>query len=395
MRLGREYWKLWTASTVSSLGDGIHLAALPLLATTLTRDPAAIAGVAVAGGLPWLLFGLVGGAVADRVDRRALMVQVDLFRAVVVGALAAAVLLDHASTPLLYAAAFLLGTAETLFDAAAPAILPAIVERDRLERANAPLYIGGRIGNEFVGPALGGILFAAAAAGPFLLDAASFAVAAGFLLAMRGSFRPEHGTEAGTLMREVAEGLRWVWRDRVIRAISIGVAVLALVDSAWFSILVLYAFEILDLGSAGFGALIVAGGVGSVLGGLAAATLGTKIGSGPALIGAVLLAAVTQLVVGLTSSVAVAVTMLALSGLAFAVWNILVLSMWQRLVPDPLLGRVTSTYRFLGLGGTAAGAAAGGLLAAGFGLRAPFLVGAPILLVTAVMLVPPLRSLRF
>jgi MFS family permease len=394
MALGSEYRKVWAASAVSSLGDGVHLAALPLLAATLTREPLAVAGVALAGSLPWLVFGLAAGALVDRADRRLLMAQVDFARALVVGLLALAVLVDEASLPLLYTASFLLGTAETLFDSAAPAIVPALVEPARLDQANSRLFVANRVANEFAGPALGAPLFAIAAAGPFLLDAATFAVAATLLLAVRGIFRPDAGQWSKySLLGDIREGLKWTSGHRAIRAIAASVAVLALVDAAWFSILVLYSLEILGLGTAAFGLLLVAGGAGSVVGGLATPCVAAWLGPGAGLTAALLLAAATQAVLGLISSVPVALVMLALSGAAFALWNVLALSAKQRLVPDRLLGRVTSAYRFLALGASAVGAGLGGVAAGVLGLRAPFLLGAPLLIGVAVLSLPALRSI--
>jgi MFS family permease len=186
--LGPDYRKLWTAAAVSTLGDGVREAALPLLAASLTRDPAKVAAVAFAGRLPWLLFSLLSGALVDRLDRRRVMWQVDTGRAMVVLALAAAVLMESTSIPLLVVIAFVLGTGETLFDNAAQALMPAVVGRQHLEAANTRLYAAQISSAEFVGPPLGSLLFGAVAvAAPFFLDAGSFAVAAFLVLAMRGA----------------------------------------------------------------------------------------------------------------------------------------------------------------------------------------------------------------
>ncbi|MDP9373173.1 MAG: MFS transporter, partial [Chloroflexota bacterium] len=169
--LGPEFRKLWAASAVSNLGDGVALVAAPLLAAALTRDPALVAGLAVAQQLPWLLFALLSGALADRLDRRRAMAAVGAGRAALIGALGIAVLLDHANLPLLYAVFFLLGVGETLFDTTAATVLPAVVPREQLPRANARLSGIATVTNHFIGKPLGGLLFAAAAALPFLLGA--------------------------------------------------------------------------------------------------------------------------------------------------------------------------------------------------------------------------------
>src|SRR5207237_6562874 len=161
--LGPDYRRLWAAAGVSTLGDGVREAALPLLAASLTHDPGAVAAVTFAGRLPWLLFSLVSGAVVDRVDRKRVMWMVDAGRALTVTALAAAVLLEATSIPLLVIVAFVLGTGETLFDNAAHALMPSVVSRDRLEEANSRLYAIQISSQEFVGPPVGSFLFGAVA----------------------------------------------------------------------------------------------------------------------------------------------------------------------------------------------------------------------------------------
>jgi MFS family permease len=376
----REFWKLFAGTTVSRLGDGIRFAAFPLLAASLTRDPRLVAGLTFVQGLPWLLFGLHAGAFVDRADRRAVIVAVNAARAAAAGALAAAVLLDRSGVALLYAVAFLLGTGETLVDNAAGAFLPSLVPRERLRRANGLLGAAGRVGHEFAGPPLGAVLFGLAAAAPVLADAASFAVAAAVVASVRGSFRPERAETR--LWADVREGLRWLRRQPSLRAVTAAVAVLGVVDSMWFSILVLYALEVLHVGSLGYGLLLVAGGVGAVAGSLAAARAGTRA----ALAGAILVAAATQLVLGLTADTALAAAMLALSGASFGLWSVVATTLRQELAPDELLGRTSSVYLVLGLGGIAVGGVVGGFVADGLGIRAPFLLGAPLLALTGLWL---------
>jgi hypothetical protein len=215
---------------VSNLGDGVTLVAGPLLAASLTRDPRLVAGLAVAQRLPWLLFSLLSGALVDRLDRRLLMARVDAARCVVVGLLGVAVLADVATLPLLYVVFFALGTAETLFDNAAVSILPAVVSKDRLARANGRLLGAQMVANELVAPPLGGLLFATAAAVPFLLDAGTFAAAAALVAAMGGRFRVERpqGAVPTTLRGEIAEGVRWLARHRLLRILAVAIALMNL-----------------------------------------------------------------------------------------------------------------------------------------------------------------------
>lgn len=376
--------KLLAASAVTNLSDGVGLTAFPLLAAALTRDPVLIAGFTFAFTAPWLVFGLQAGALADRLDRKAVMVRIQLIQAALMSLLGVAALSGHATLALLYSIAFLVGAASTLFDNAAQSVLPALEPPQGRERANGRLLAIERASSEFVGPPVGGVIFSAAAAAPFLAGATGYAAAALLVSRIAGSFRPERTqTLSLSLRAEIGEGLDFVWRARPLRTLLLSVAVLGLVDTAWFSILVLYALEVLDTGSGGFGLLLAAGGVGSIAGGLTAARVRGRAGLGAGLAGALVLAALTQLVLGLASSMIVALVMLAASGFAFSIWNVLSLSLRQTLAPDPLLGRVNSAYRFVGVGATALGALAGGALASEAGLRAPFLAGVPVLLAVA------------
>ncbi len=232
--LGPEYRKLWVASAVSNLGDGITLVAGPLLAATLTRDPVLVAGITFAQRLPWLLFSLLSGALVDRLDRRLTMGTVDLLRFVLLGVLGLAVLAGWATLPLLYAVFFLVGAAETFFANASLAIMPSIVPKEHLDRANGRLFAAELVTNQFAGGPIGGALFAVAAALPFLLDAGTFGVSAVLILALRGSFRvSEPGTPRKTgMLAEIGEGIGWLLCHRLLLALAIMLGAGNLVFSA-------------------------------------------------------------------------------------------------------------------------------------------------------------------
>lgn len=392
--LGPNYWKLWTASTLSNLGDGVTLVAGPLLAATLTRDPVLVAGIAFAQRLPWLLFSLVSGALVDRLDRRALMVAVDASRTVLLGFLGLAVLGDFVSIPLLYAVFFLMGTAETLFDTASVSILPAVVARESLEKANGRLFGAQIVANEFVAPPLGGLLFAVAASVPFLVDAGSFAAATAFVLLMRGRFRVERpeGAPPTTLWSEISEGIRWLWGNRLLRTLAISLGISNLTATATVSIFVLFAQERLGLGPVGYGVLLTSGAVGGVAGSFAAEYLVGWLGAGTTMRLGLLIEAVSAGVIALSREPVVVGVMLALFGFHAIVWNVVTISLRQQIIPERLLGRVNSAYRLLGLGGMSAGALIGGLLARSLGLTAPFWFAALSVAVLAIIIWPILSN---
>ena len=243
MSLGRNFHKALAASGFANLADGVMWVALPLLAVQLTRSPLLIAGVTVAARAPWLLLSLVAGALADRLDRRQTMIRVNLVRTVLLGGLALAVAADVASLAMLYAVAVLLGIAETLFDTSAQSLLPAIVDRDDLTRANSRLFAVELVANEFAGPPLGGLLAAAGLAVALGLPAVAYLVGAGCLVLISGSFRAAGAGPAGStrLRDEIAEGARFVWRHPVLRPLAIMLGVENMAFAAAFAVFVLYA----------------------------------------------------------------------------------------------------------------------------------------------------------
>jgi len=388
--LGPEYRKLWSASTISNLGDGVTLTAGPLLAASITRDPVLVAGVAFAQRVPWLLFPLISGALVDRLDRRRVMGYVDAARTALIGALGVAVLLGGASLPLMYAVFFLVGTLETLFDNASQAILPAVVSREQLERANSRLLGAQIVSNQLAGPPLGGLLFSVAVAVPFLLDAGTFAAAAALVLALRGRFRPERkeGAPPTTLVAEIGEGLRWLWNHRLIRTLAVMLGVFNMTLAATDAILVLFAQDVLGLGSFGYAVLLTSGAVGGVIGSLMADRIIVWLGSGGALQAAVLISAVVIGAVALTESAFVVWAVFLLIGLTGVVWNVITVSFRQAVVPQEIFGRVNSVYRLLGWGGISVGALLGGLLARSFGLTAPFWFAAAALAIMFLLTLP-------
>src|SRR5688500_18749428 len=219
--LGPRYWKLWSASAVANLGDGIFQVAVALLAVRLTRSPLLISGVAVAARLPWLFLALPAGAWADRWDRRLTMLRMNVVRVVGLGGLAAAVAADLASIGLLYAVALVLGCAEVLFDTSAQTMMPAVVEsKDDLSKANGRLFAAETVLNQFVGPPLGGLLVAASMAAAIGSSAVLYVVALVALALLTGSFRTARSGPVVSLRADIAEGLRYLARHRLLRTLA-------------------------------------------------------------------------------------------------------------------------------------------------------------------------------
>ena len=425
--LGVNYWKLWTASVITNFGDGVAIVAYPWLASAVTRSPVHIALVTVATRLPWLLFSLPAGVVADRVDRKRLVVLMDVIRFAVTIAVAVAVLASRAdlASPgdiasgvaqpppnaafllvVVYAAALLLGTAEVFRDNSAQTLMPALVDKENLERANGRMWGAEMVMNSFAGPPAGGFLLAIAFAIPFFVDAATFAVSAALILTIAGRFRatPEAGVEVKppSFRAELKEGVRWLWGHDLFRPMAISLGVLNAMASLATATYVLFVQEILQLDATAFGAILTAGAVGGVVGSLLAPRVSKRIGQGASLFASILVFAATLLVTGLTSSVWVVWAMAAISTFFVMVWNVITVSLRQALIPDRILGRVNSVYRFFGWGMIPIGTFLGGLLVAlsepllgrEWALRAPFVFGAAVQAGLFVYALPRLNSAR-
>ncbi|GAA1229865.1 hypothetical protein GCM10009665_20380 [Kitasatospora nipponensis] len=402
--LPAAFHRLWAASTVSSLGDGVYFAALPLLAATLTRDPLTLALVTSAALLPWLLFGLHGGALVDRWNHRRTMWLTDLARAVLLAIPAVAAAVGLLSIPLLIAVAFLLGIGQILFDTAGSAYLPQLLDRDLtlLQRANARTMGARTVAADFAGPPLGSALFVLARALPFGLDALSF-LASSLLVrtlpgepgATRGAARQEAREEQGetvgpapakpSLWAEAKVGAGYLLRDKVLLGLALRPAIGNLAFVGADAVLVLFAHQLLHLGDLGYGVLLASQAAGGLLGAALAGRLGGLLGTGGALTATALLEAAALVGLGCSGNPITAGLALALLGAAMAATMVLAPSVSQALIPAELAGRIGATRRLMAVGAAPIGAVLGGWLATGAGLRAPFLAGAVLLASTAVL----------
>ncbi|EYT80477.1 MULTISPECIES: MFS transporter [unclassified Streptomyces] len=383
------FGRLWSAAVLSSFGDALRTAALPLLAASLTDDPLLIASVTACGYLPWIVFGLLGGAVADRVDQRRAMGAVDAVRALLVGAFAVAVALGHASIGLLIALAFALTTLQTLFDNAATALLPALVDREALGSANTRLMTGQRVAGGLVGAPVVPVLIAAGAAVPFAADAVTFLLAAVLVASLRTAAPPRPPRPAGsTLRREIAEGLRVLRRDRALRALCTATALCNVGMGALIATLVVLVTGRLHTGPGGYAAATTAYTVGSLAGGAVNRPLVARLGRTRA----VLLAGLTQiaalLVIGTVRDLIALVAAMAVFGLMGMVWNVNTTTLMQQRSPEGLLGRVSAAFRTLAVAGAPLGALLGGAVAAAWGPNTPALLAAAFFVLSVCALTP-------
>jgi len=359
---------LLSAAAMSNLADGIAALALPWIASLITRDATLIALVAFSSRLPWFLFAIPAGVMTDRADRRLLMVRADLVRlALSLGVLwmAATLTQDVAATPViatLSLLAFGLGCAEVLRDNAAQTVLPSIIGKDDLERANGQLWTVEQIMGAFVGPPLAGMLIVWSAPAPFALNALGFAMAA--VLIWRLRIPPRAPVQRRPVLTEMRDGWEWMRAHPSILRLAVMLGFLNAVVMMALTILVLFSQDVLSLGAAGYGMLMTASAAGGVAGGIFGPGLVARLGARGAVRLALLLFPVPFVAIALTSSVWVVAAALFTEMFAGLIWNIVTVSYRQRRIPDHLLGRVNSLYRFFGWGMMPIGALAGGWIVA-------------------------------
>ena len=393
-RLGSAYWRLWWANAVDNTGDGAFAAALPLLAVALTRDPVLISAVSVATYLPWLVVSLPAGALVDRRDRVTLMWAAQLVQGAAVAAVAVLVAVHHVSIWTLVAAGLCLGSAQVVFDNAAQSVLPSLVPKDLLPRANGTQYVVQVIGGSFVGPPVGSALFALAPVAPFAVDVASFAGSAA-LLTRLPRCRPGadmHGRRQPESAHGVTAGLRWLSGHRLLRIVVVMLAVSGFCSRLGTGAFVLFATQTLHVSVRGYGLLLASSALGSVIGGLVNPALARRHGPVPLLVLATCIGSAQAVGIGLAPDPLVLGAMMACGGFSTTLWNVVTVSMRQREVPAELFGRVNSVYRMLGWGTRPLGALVGGFLAEAAGLRAPFIVGGVLRAAIFLALLPALLA---
>lgn len=429
-RLGANYVKLLSASTVSNLGDGIGAIAYPWLASAITRNPLLIALVAVVQWLPWLVFSLPAGVITDRFDRRRLMVSANTIRAILTLLVAVAVLSRQGSLPLSEAvtdatavttdaplylmvllATLLFGFAEVIYDNSAQTLLPSIVHVDNLEKANGRMWSVERVANVFAGPPLAALLIAIAFSLPFFVDAITFVVSAALIAMIQ---TPRRGVAASSAPRspgpdrrpwkvELAEGFRWLWDHHLLRSLAITLGLLNLLGTMFGATLILYSQEVLGTSATEFALLGTGGAIGAVIGGWTASSIARRIGPGRALGLTLVGGGLLTITIGMASWWPVAWLLFVAYSFTAVLWNVITVSFRQAVIPDHLLGRVNSVYRFFGWGMMPIGAALGGLIVVltdlvgtrELALRMPWLVSGVLSIALLAYAAPRLTTERF
>ena len=373
-RLPAIFWRHFAASTTSNLGDGLVAGAAPLLALTLTDDPRLLSSVSVAAMLPWFVMALPVGVFIDRHERRRIMATANALRALLFVAATSAILLNVMTIWWLFGVVLALAVCEVFYDMSAQAFLPSIVDDHQLETANGRLYAAEVAANSFVGLPLGTWLFVLAAAAPFGVQAVALVIAAFFI----ASIRPKHPFVATptkeNYVQSLRTGLAWLWRHPLLRMLALMLGAANMCHMFAQSIFAKYVRDELGLGPRGFGLLLAATAIGSIVGGLVGARLARLIGPAVAIVFSYAMFAALEIIPAVLPRVWAVVIAGVLMATFGTVWNVITVSLRQRLIPQELFGRVNSVYRFIGTGTSAFGALIGGQIAFYFGLRATYLV---------------------
>lgn len=385
--LGPAFRRLWAAAAVSNLGDGVARSAIPLLAVQLTDRPALVAGLVFAQQVPWLIFGLFAGVVADRVDRRRLMGGVDLARGIVVGVLAVLVVTDRATIAVLWGVMFLLGTGETFFDSASQAFFPNVVREEHLERANGRLFVTQSVVDELAGPPVGAFLFAAIAPLPFFIDGASFVVAALIVLTFPRSVRsaPARATADAPRARirdDLRTGAQFLFSHRVLRRLMLIGAIYNGLAWGSESVLALFAIRELGVSTRVFGLVLAELALGGIAAGLFIDRITDRLGPGRTMAFAFGVVGVGATAAGASPNAVGFAAGLTAVGFAGTAASVVLISLRQALVPDELRGRVNSMFRLGLMAAAPVGALVAGQLATHLSVRAPALalgVGSAVL----------------
>jgi MFS family permease len=371
-RMGTSFRWLLGSSWVTNIGDGIALAAGPLLVASQTHNAILVALAGLLQRAPWLILGLYAGAIADRVDRRVLVMASDALRACVVAMLCVVIATGRVDIALVLVAMFLLGVTEVFADTTSATLLPMLVDREDLGIGNARFQASFLVANQIVGPPLGAVLFAAGMVWPFVVQVVC--VALGVVLVARiatpkGGVRDVAHTHVA---RDIVEGVRWLVHNAAVRTLALVILAFNITWGAGWSVLVLYSLDHLHMRDIGFGLLTSAAAVGGLIGTSSYGWIERHVALATVMRVCLLLEVLMHLSLALTTSGAVAMAIMVVFGAYAFVWGTVSQTVRQRVTPTELQGRVGSVYMVALFGGLVVGQALGGWLAEGWGLTAPF-----------------------
>jgi len=381
--LGKDFSRIWSASLITNLVDGVLRLSAPLLAVSLTEDPVLIGLMTALGLLPWLFFAIPIGAYVDRVDRRKALVGGNMLRSAIAIFVAFAIAQEFINIWILLGCVFLFGICEVLVDTTSQSVLPQILDKSNFERGNSRLQISEVIVAQFAGSPLSGFLYAISIALPFYFSTAGF-VAAALLLALfpfQKDVNPVHEDDQGKerlgIRGDIKFALNYLYQDKRILSIVVITTSIGFFYSISTAVAPLFILKELNVEPSLFGVVLAIQGVGALVGSIAAPAASKKFGRGRALGMNLVIASFMIVLTGIAPNVYVFVVISVVVGFTISVWNILLMSLYQSLIPSHLYGRIHGARRTIVWGLMPIGSVIGGVIARG-GLRLPFIIGGGI-----------------
>ena len=380
--------RMWASSIISNLADGVMLAAVPLLAISLTDSPVLISLIGAMVMLPWLLFAIPIGAIVDRVDRRYIFAGANASRSAVVGVLALLIALDHVTIFWLLAAAFIIGVCEVAADTTAQSLIPQILEEKDFEKGNSRLQISETVIQGFIGAPISGFIYAAAIYLPFFINSLGFAISALLALTIPVKYLQDirQEGEEKTERRFVADmkfGIAYLFNQKVLRRLVVTTATIGLCYAMGSATMVLFIIKELGLQERFFGVILAIEGVGAILGALVASRTSSKFGRSKVMTFAIVASSAVLLIQGFSPNIYIFVALATFGGFVISQWNILLMATYQTVIPKELYGRIHGTRRTLVWGAMPLGSLLGGVLA-NFSLRLPLYVGGALACVVSI-----------
>jgi len=422
-KLPSAYYKVFSASAISNLGNGVAAVAYPWVASSLTRSPILLSIIGLMSTLPWLLFSLPAGVFIDRFARKSVIVFTDLFRGAVTVVVALALFFERSRVHLvnshinaaaihtnmalyllLLVASFLLSCGVVLGNSASQTFMPMIVQGPLLEKANGRMWSAESVTENFMGPPLASLLLSLSVFAPLFFDAASFFGSAGLIaLVATSAIRPQIKSEkAPDFRREIKEGLHWLWHNTFLRDLAIILGFFNFISSIFFSVFVLFAQEDLHTTVFTYGLLVTGAAFGGTIGGIFAPKLTQRVGRGKILAFALIVNPLASFALAASSHWQIGWFLGAIEMFGAICWNVVTVTMRQEIIPDQLLGRVNSAYRFFGLGMQPLGALLGGAIVSiavhhysrTFSLRLPMIAAGVLGIALAIYAIPQLTTAK-
>ena len=422
-RLPGSYQKLFTANVLSNLGNGVSAVAYPWIASSITRSPLLLSIIGLMASLPWLVFSLPAGVFIDRFARRSIIVFTDVIRGIVTLIVAISIWGNrsnihivkniaksatiHTHTGLyilLLVATFLLGAAEVLGNGASQTFIPLIVETEHLETANGRMWTAESLMQNFIGPPLASVLLGISVFAPLAFDGASFFASAGLIGLIASSMikKQDISRVKKDFRAELKEGMSWLWHHPFLRSLAIILGSINAINALSFSVFILFAQEDLHTSVLTFGILSTGGAIGGALGGFTSGRVIKRFGRARLIRAVIFLTPVFLVVTGTSSHWQIVWAVTVCEMFLVIMWNVITVSMRQEIIPDQILGRVNSVYRFFGLGSQPIGAIIGGSIVAisvhyisrPMALRLPLFVAAGLSVILAIFALPHLTQAK-